>query len=332
MHPQRQAQLVVNGQRKLVVDLLGNPYTRAVLADQRFELRQLRTFLTVVERRSFTQAGEELHVAQQAVSQQIRALERALEVTLLERSSRKVDLTPAGAVFAADCRRVLAAADRAQRRVKIAAKGEAGTLNVAYTLTTAWDTIPALQSYLAEQLPDIKLAAREVFGEDIEQLLTSGRHELALAPMTTYPRDLDHQPIRREHFRVAVGAKHELSGRRGIELSELSEERFEIWPREMAPGFYDAVVGACRAAGFEPQLDERAAGNTVWGDIARGRGIALINRSLAESLPRGVELIELANPKPVLTIEAVWRRHDRPAIVERAVQAAIQLGLERSWL
>ena len=303
-----------------------------MLADPRFELKQLRTFLTVVERRSFTQAGEELHIAQQAVSQQIRALERALDVTLLERSSRKVDLTPAGAVFATDCRRVLAAADRAARRVRIAAKGEAGTLNVAYTLTTAWDTVPTLQNYLAQQFPDIKLAAREVFGEDIEPLLTAGRHELALAPMTTYSRDLDHQPIRREHFRVALGAKHRLSSRRSVDLSELSTERFEIWPREMAPGFYDAVVGACRAAGFEPGLDERAAGNTVWGDIARGRGIALINNSLAESLPRGVTLIELASPKPVLTIEAVWRRHDRPAIVERAVQAAVELGLAQSWL
>lgn len=313
-------------------DIPRKSYTRAVLADQRFELRQLRTFLMVVECRSFTRAGEELHIAQQAVSQQIRALERALDVTLLERSSRKVELTPAGAVFAADCRRVLTAADRAQRRVRIAARGEAGTLSVAYTLTTAWDTIPTLQGYLAERFPDIKLAAREVFGEDVEALLTSERHELALAPMTTYSRDLDHQPIRREQFRVAVGTKHELSARRSIELGELSAERFEIWPREMAPGFYDAVVGACHAAGFEPELDERAAGNTVWRDIARGRGIALINSSLAESLPGGVTLIELAGPKPVLTIEAVWRRHDRPAIVERAVEAAVELGLERNWL
>ncbi len=300
--------------------------------EQRFELRQLRTFLAVVEHRSFTRAGEELHIAQQAVSQQIRALERALEVTLLERSSRKVDLTPAGAVFAADCRRILLAAERAERRVKIAANGEAGILNLAYTLTTAWDTIPALQSYIAEQLPDVKVAAREVFGEDIEPLLTSGRHELALAPMTTYARDLDSQPVRREHFQVALATGHELADRNAIALSELSGERFEIWPREMAPGFYDAVVGGCRAAGFEPNLDERAAGNTVWGDIARGRGVALINGSLAASVPRGIKLIELVSPRPVLTIEAVWRRHERPAIVERALDCAVELGLQRSWL
>lgn len=298
----------------------------------RFELRQLQTFLAVVERRSFTQAGDDLHIAQQAVSQQIRALERALDVTLLERSSRKVDLTPAGAVFAADCRRVLAAADRAARRVKSAAQGETGTLNVAYTLTTAWDTTPALQTHLSERLPAVKVVAREVFGEDIERLLTSGRHELALAPMTSYSRDLESQPVRREQFRVAVGSAHGLAARASIDLAELSAEQFEIWPREMAPGFYDAAVGACRAAGFEPKLDERSAGNTVWGDIASGRGVALINGSLAASLPRGITLVALANPKPLLTIEAVWRRQDRPAIVERALECAIELGLKRSWL
>src|SRR5262249_61145126 len=80
------------------------------------DLRQLRTFVAVAERGSFTRAADDLYVAQQAVSQQVKALETALGVTLLWRTSRRVELTPAGRVFLADCRRVLAAADRAVRR------------------------------------------------------------------------------------------------------------------------------------------------------------------------------------------------------------------------
>ena len=100
---------------------------------------------------------------------------------------------------------------------------------------------------------------------------------LAIAPMTSYPRGFRHRTVRRERLRLALGDGHPLAGASSIELSELRDQRFEIWPREMAPGFYDAVVGACRAAGFEPDLDERAAGNTVWGYIARRRGVGLIN-------------------------------------------------------
>jgi DNA-binding transcriptional LysR family regulator len=98
----------------------------------------------------------------------------------------------------------------------------------------------------------------------------------------------------------------------------------------MAPGFYDTVVGACRDAGFEPVLDENAAGNTVWGYLAHGRGVALINSSLAEQLPRGVKLVELASPAAMLTYEAVWHRNDLP-VIDRVLDVAADLAGELGW-
>jgi DNA-binding transcriptional LysR family regulator len=68
----------------------------------------------------------------------------------------------------------------------------------------------------------------------------------------------------------------------------------------------------------------------VWGYLARGRGVALINNSLAEQLPRGVTLIELAPPGAVLTYEAVWQRRDLPAI-DRVLDAVAQLADELNW-
>jgi|SRR5579859_3249151 len=93
----------------------------SVIHQPDLELRQLRTFVAVARRRSFTRAAEDLAMAQQAVSQQIKALERSLGVMLLRRTPRSVELTPEGNLFLTDCRRVLAAADRAARRVKAAA-------------------------------------------------------------------------------------------------------------------------------------------------------------------------------------------------------------------
>ena len=78
------------------------------------------TRLRVAERRSFTRAADDLQVAQQAISQQIKALERSLDVTLLQRTSRRVELTAEGAVLLTDARRLLAAADRAVVRVRAA--------------------------------------------------------------------------------------------------------------------------------------------------------------------------------------------------------------------
>jgi DNA-binding transcriptional LysR family regulator len=114
------------------------------------ELRQMRYFVAVAERASFTGAAQDLHVAQQAVSQQVKALERMLGVTLLRRSSRRVALTPEGTVFLADCRRVLAEADRAVGRVQAAARGEVGALRLVYTLVSAYETVPALLARLGK--------------------------------------------------------------------------------------------------------------------------------------------------------------------------------------
>lgn len=296
-----------------------------------FELRQLRTFAAVAQRRSFTRAADDLHIAQQAVSQQIKALERSLGVTLLRRTPRRVELTAEGEVFLAESRRVLAAADRAARRVTAAARGEAGTLRLAYTLTTAWETIPKLLARWNQILPQVKVEAREAFGADIPELLLAARYDLALAPRTSYPKGFHTRTIRREPLRIALAETDPLARRKRIELATLIGRLFEIWPRDMAPGFYDTVVGACRIAGFEPNLDEQASGNTVWGNLARGRGVALINASLAEQLPRGITLVELAEPASTLTYDAVWH-HSEPPLLQRSLEAADQLANESSWL
>jgi DNA-binding transcriptional LysR family regulator len=303
----------------------------SVSSEQGLDLRQVRTFVTVAQRRSFTRAAEDLFIAQQAVSQQIKSLERQLGVTLLRRSSRSVELTREGEVFLADARRLLTAADRASRRVRAAASGTVGTLRLAYTLTTAWETTPRLLDRLAEAHPELRVQAREVWGGEITELLLAHRYDLALAPASVYPHDFECRPVRHEELRVAVAERDPLARRRQLRLTALRDRRFELWPRDMAPGFYDAVVATCRAAGIEPERDERAAGNTVWGNIARGRGVALINASLAEQLPAGIKLVRLAPPGSALTCEAVWLEQDSP-VIERVLEAADELAGELGWV
>jgi DNA-binding transcriptional LysR family regulator len=291
----------------------------------------MRYFKAVAEHGSFTGAARDLHVAQQAVSQQVKALEQLLGVTLLERSSRRVALTPEGTVFLADCRRVLAGADRAALRVQAAARGEAGTLHLVYTLVSAFETVPALLARLAKDYPLLKVEAREVFGADVATLLRNGSCDLALAPLTTYPEDLRQRTVRREVLRIAVGEHHRLAGREQAKLSSLRDETLELWPHEMAPGYYDAVMAACRTAGFEPRIDQHGAGATVWSFIAQGRGVGLVVSSLVEQLPSGVTLVDIAPPRPMLTVNAVWRRDRELPAIDRFFEAAKGVAEERNW-
>ena len=295
------------------------------------DLRQMRYFVAVAGHGNFTRAADELHVAQQAVSQQIRALEATIGVTLLRRTSRTVELTPAGEVFLAEAKRVLAASDRAVHRAQAAARGEAGTLRVVYTLASAYDTTPSLLEQVSRRHPQLQVSAREVYGADVADLLLGGQCELALAPMTSYPEGLRQRLVRREVLRLAVSARDPLARADEVELATLKGQRFEVWPRQMSPGYYDVVVGACRAAGFEPSLDERGAGATVWGYIAQGRGAGLVVSSLFEQLPPGIALVDLTPPRPTLAVNAVWADDGEQPAVDRFLDAAASLAAERGW-
>ena len=295
------------------------------------ELRQMRYVVEVAQQRSFSRAAERLHVAQQALSQQIKTVENQIGVTLFTRNNRGVELTPAGVVFVQEARRVISVAERAVTRAQAIAKGEAGSVKVAYTLTSVYDTLPAVVERVESAYPDLKLELREVLSGDVSHLLSDAKHDLALCPRTAYPVEYERQELRREPFVAAVSSNHRHAGRDRFSLSEFAGELFELWPREMAPGFYDAVLFACRDAGFEPRLDEHAAGSTVWRNIAQGRGVALVVGSLIDQLPRGITLLHLADP-PVLIIDLVWHGETATPAVKHVLTAAKEISTERLWL
>ncbi len=297
------------------------------------DLRQLRYFVTVAELGSFTAAADELHVAQQAVSQQVKATEQLLGVQLLRRAPRAVTPTAAGEVFLREAKRVLEAAERAVDRAQAAARGEVGTLRIADTLTSAYETFPELQAALRQALPGLDVVSREVFGADIPALLTNGAFHLALAPRAPLPDGLASQPLREEPFVAALGENHPLAVEDGVDLSELRDEPFELWPRQMAPGFYDAVVAACRGAGFEPRIDKTATGSVVWGTIAQGRGVALVVGSLEFQVPRGVALVSLRSPEPApLHVDVVWPNDLVGPAVEQFSDLARNIATQKGWI
>jgi DNA-binding transcriptional LysR family regulator len=297
------------------------------------DLRQMRYIVKVAELGGFTAAAAELHVAQQAVSQQVRATERMLGVTLFRRAPRAVMPTPAGEVFLREAKRVLTAAERLSERTRAAARGEVGPLRIAYTMTSAYDTFPELHAALEAALPGLAVRAREVYAGDVPTLLLSGAFELALAPRCPLPEGLGSQPLREEPLLAAVSEDHALADQSSIDLRDFQHESFELWPRDMGPGYYDAVVAACRAAGFEPRRDPSAAGSIVWGNIAQARGVALIVKSLESQVPHGVRILPLRQPhRAPLLIDVVWATDPVAPAVERFGEIARDVAERHGWL
>ena len=292
----------------------------------------MRYVVEVARQRNFSRAAEQLHVAQQALSQQVKTVETMIGVTLFNRTNRGVELTPAGVVFVQEARRAIAAADRTVTRTQAVANGHAGSLRVAYTLATVYDTLPRLSERVQSEHAALKLELREVFGGDVPALLSDGRYDTALCPRMLLTPECDRQEVRHEPFVLALSSGHHLAARKQVTVHDCRGELFELWPREMAPGYHDAVIGVCRGAGFEPRLDEQAAGSTVWGNIAQGRGVGLVVSSLIDQLPRGITLVPLTEPAPMLLVDLVWHRETVGPAVEHLRACARAVAHERRWL
>src|SRR3954468_18485875 len=116
------------------------------------DLRRLGYFVAVAEERNFTRAAERLHVAQPALSRQVRLLEEELGVELLRRTTHEVELTAAGALLLERGSALLGDADALWRGVRRIAAGSTGTIRLAYGASSGYETAPKLLAALAERL------------------------------------------------------------------------------------------------------------------------------------------------------------------------------------
>src|ERR1700761_7919867 len=128
------------------------------------ELRQLRTFVVVAEELHFTRAAEQLNLAQQALSSQIRSLEQRLGVTLFDRTTRKVELTEAGRTLLAHAMPLLASATRAWDAVGAVGAGEMAHVRVAYAPTARREILPAIIEELHHSHPQMEVTSCEIWG------------------------------------------------------------------------------------------------------------------------------------------------------------------------
>jgi DNA-binding transcriptional LysR family regulator len=125
------------------------------------DLRQLRYFVAVAEESSYTRAAERLTMSQQSLSQQITLLERLLGVKLFDRDTRGTGLTAVGALFLPEARAVLARADEAVDVVARAARGEIGSLRLAFLATTTNYLLPPVVRAVRQRLPELRLTPEE---------------------------------------------------------------------------------------------------------------------------------------------------------------------------
>lgn len=257
------------------------------------ELRHLRSFVAVAERGSLTRAAEDLLVAQQSLSQQMRTLEARLGAQLLIRSPKGVVLTKAGTVLLREARIVLVTADRAVEAVRRAADDAGTILRVGFLSSVANALMPPVVRVFGERHPTHVLQAEDVA---IARLVAGVREHRLDAGLTRPPlvEDLVTEVVFSEPVAAVLPEGHALADRDALTLGDLADEPWVLTPRASWPPWHRKYDADFAAAGFQPRVVQRGTSpQHLLALVAAGSGVTRLPLSASTLRDGGVAFVPL---------------------------------------
>jgi DNA-binding transcriptional LysR family regulator len=285
------------------------------------EIRQLRYFVAVAQTRHFGQAAERLHMAQSPLSQAIRQLESQVGATLFDRTTRRVELTPAGETFLRDAQRILESVEAAQARVQLIGAGSSGLLRVGATGLAAYGQLPQLARIAARETPGLVLRFQPDLLTPAQELaLAEDRIDLGVLRPPLRRPGLSWRLVSRERLVLALPRSHRLAGDEPVGLAELHDEDFVVYS---AP---DSVVNAvvtqsCLAAGFLPRRTHEVAETSIMLTlVAAGLGVALLPESAVALQVGSVRFVPVADDVHI-DLALAWRSDDSSPALARLLEA-----------
>lgn len=249
-------------------------------------LAQLRTFVTIAENKHFGTAATKLNISQPSLSQALVALETGLNVQLIERSTRRVIVTPAGEKLLPLAKATLDAAENFLSHAHGATGTLSGPLSIGIIPTIAPYILPTLIELVRDKYPDLELHIIEDQTKHLVQMLRDGGIDCAILAVPTNTAGLQEIPLYEERFRMVVPAHHPFAGRKDLKLKDLKEVSLLLL--DDGHCLRDQIVDLCRKAEFNPMppnhAETRAASlTTVLQLVSADMGATLIPESAVQT-------------------------------------------------
>jgi len=277
------------------------------------ELRGLQCFVTLTEELNFSRAAERLHVAQPALSQQIRALEERVGTQLIDRTRRPLRLTEAGQYLATEARLILGSLEQATLGTLEIGIGRRGWLSIGFTRSAMYNVLPLALKAFHQAYPQVELKLFEMLTDEQTDALRDMRIHIGIGrqplPMPGYTT----LPLLRERLVVMLASDHPLATRKKVRIDELSDTPLILYPKHQNAQFKHTVQTLYRDAGVTPVVAHEAYEiQTAIALVAAGLGVTVVGESVARHGRTDVVARHLTGPgaSQRTTVAARFRSDD----------------------
>jgi DNA-binding transcriptional LysR family regulator len=255
------------------------------------DLKRMRSFVVLAEELHFGRAAARLNIVQPALTQQIRHLEEGLGVELLDRTSRRVALTPSGDVFLTESRKALLQVELAEQSARDTSKGLAGSLNVGFVDNAVWSALPNVIREFRRRVPRVELNLKQMARAPQLAALLQGELDVAVMPGPVGRPGVSTQLLSRAPCDIALPATHPLCALREIPTTALAAEPFICFPSAVDSRRIDELVfEMCAEAGFTPILGQAVQQmHTALALVSTGAGIAIVPRWMRRAWVDNIE-------------------------------------------
>jgi LysR family transcriptional regulator, transcription activator of glutamate synthase operon len=283
------------------------------------DLRQLRYLVALAEEGNFTRAAASVHVAQPALSQQIRRLEDELGLALVERTTRRVALTEAGGMLVVRARRILTELEAASAELEAVRGMYTGHVTLGAMHTMGPVDLSLAVAMFAERHPHVLFTVREQSSEEMAEMLRVDELDLAFLSVTerVESHGLGLHRLVLEELVAVLPPGHALAHHRQLRMVDLADEPFISF--RTGARLRELLMSAGHEAAFEPRVTlESNESQRIRRLVSRGLGVAILPRSDAEGPGAEVGVVTLTEPRLQRDITLAWRegRRHAPAAAE----------------
>ena len=283
-------------------------------------LRRLDAFVAVADELHFGRAAEQLHIAQPALSQQIRQLEADLGLTLLERTTRRVALTTDGEAFLPHARQLLVSAQGVLRAAEELRVGARGRLRLGFVDSTAYEFVPTFLHRFRATWPDVGVELHTMSSDEQARALADGTIDVGVARTVPVRPAVESDVLGHDRLLVAVPVGHAIAVQRSVRLSRLRDDTFVGFSRESSPSLHAEIRALMRSreVRYDPAI-EATEYTTIVGLVAAGQGIALVPAGVRRLQLPNVAYVEIADRDARVALVRLSRPGEPQAIVANAI-------------